>query len=28
MSIKLYFTYSHLHNFPENLDDVGDEKGE
>jgi len=27
-SIKLYFAYSHLHNFPENLDDVGDEKGE
>ena len=28
MSIKLYFAYSHLQNFPENLDDVGDEKGE
>jgi len=28
MSIKLYFAYSHVHNFPENLDDVGDEKGE
>src|SRR6218665_2536782 len=28
-SIKLYFAYySHLHNFQENLDDVGDEKGE
>ena len=27
MNIKLYFAYSHLHNFPKNLDDVGDEKG-
>jgi len=28
MSIKLHFVYRHLHNFPENLDDVGDKQGE
>jgi len=28
INIKLYFAYSHLHNFLENLDDVGDDNGE
>ena len=27
MSIKLHFVYRHLHNFPENLYDVGDKQG-
>ena len=28
MSIKVYFIYSHLDNFPENLGSVRDEQGE
>ena len=28
MSIKLYFLYSHLDRFPENLGDLSDEQGE
>ena len=28
MSIKLYFLYSHLDRFLENLDDLSDEQGE